>query len=627
MNLLRKFTLQLVALSVVALGMIWMAGSGAALQSSTAEANEVYDKLHSDLGDLGHKLFADTLNIDATEETEELQSPEEEPDSRETLFKNIKVFNSMAYQIKNRYMEDIDSRELIHAGIRGMLQNLDPFSVLMEQDSYDRLMETTHGKYEGLGMQIDSRDDYIRIISPIEGTPAYRKGLQAGDVIKEIDGQSTYQMTTQDAASLMRGTAGTAVKLKVERQGVPDLLDYEVERAVIELKSVNYYGYIDDSNIGYIRLSRFAEETTNELRAAIADLQGQKKLEGVIFDLRSNGGGLLQQAVETANLFLDKEKLIVYTRGRSADTERRYYADSQPLVPKGKLVILVDEGTASASEIVSGAIQDWDRGIIMGQTTYGKGLVQQIFPAGGDQTVALKLTTAKYYIPSGRCIQKPERNKKHPIINTGDEEIDEAAVDSVGDSLKITDREIYFTNAGRPVYGGGGVVPDIDVERERWYPIEMNLERQSMFFDFAVKYSSAHPDLDSTFAVTNEVLKEFKDFMKERDFTYKTALEVSLEEMKKVVKDENKEDLFSASLDNLSGLVEEEKEADFTRSKDYIERSIKRELMTKLYGQRGLYEEIILKTDPAVKKAYDLIRNNDEYTRVIQEGHKDKAEL
>lgn len=620
---LRKFTLQLISLAVVALGLIWMAGSGAALQSSEAEAENVYSQLHRDLTDLGSAMYADTVKIDATEQEGGLQVPQEEPDTRETLFKNIKIFNSMAYHIKNRYMEDIDSKELVHAAIRGMLQNLDPFSVLMEQESYDRLMESTHGKYEGLGMQIDSRDDHIRIISPIEGTPAYRKGLQAGDVIMEIDGQSTYQMNTQDAAGLMRGTAGTSVQLKIERQGVAGLLEYEVERAVIELKSVNYYGYVKDSNIGYIRLSRFAEETGNELRAAITDLQSQKKLEGVIFDLRSNGGGLLHQAVETANLFLEKDKLVVYTRGRSAETERRYHADNDPLVPKGKLVILVDAGTASASEIVSGAIQDWDRGIIMGNPTYGKGLVQQIFPAGGDETVALKLTTAKYYIPSGRCIQRPERDKKgggHPIVD------DEGEEDS--DTLNIEEREVYFTNAGRTVYGGGGVVPDIEVENERFYPIEMNLERQSVIFDFAVRYSAQHPEVDQDFVVTDDVLQEFNKFMKEKDFDYRTSLEVSLDEMKKVVEDEDKEELFEGSLDELTQLVTKEKETDFERSKEYIRRAIKRELMTKLYGQRGLYEEIILKTDPAVQKALELIRDDKEYTRVIEEGnHQNKAEL
>ncbi len=621
---LRTFTLQLVALAVVAMGLIWMAGSGAALQSSAAEANNVYDRLHSDLGDLEHKIYADTLNIDATEQPGGLQQAEEEPDTRETLFKNIKIFNSMAYHIKNRYMEEIDSKDLVHAAIRGMLQNLDPFSVLMEQESYDRLMESTHGKYEGLGMQIDSRDDHIRIISPIEGTPAYRKGLQAGDVIIEIDGQSTYQMNTADAAGLMRGTAGTSVMLKIERQGVPDLLEYEVERAVIELKSVNYYGFIDNSDIGYIRLSRFAEETGNELRAAITDLQSQKKLEGVVFDLRSNGGGLLHQSIETANLFIEKDKLVVYTRGRTAESERRYNALNDPLLPNGKLVILVDEGTASASEIVSGAIQDWDRGIIMGQPTYGKGLVQQIFPAGSDESVALKLTTAKYYIPSGRCIQRPERDKKRSArMAMRDEESDETS-----DTLNIEEREVFFTNAGRMVYGGGGVVPDIEVENEKWYPIEMNLERKMIFFDFAVRYTSNHNEIGRDFEATDEILDEFNEFMKEKEFDYKTSLEVSLEEMRDVVKDEEKEDLFSASLENLTLLVEKEKDTDFERSRAYIKRAIKREVCTKLYGQTGQYEEVILKSDPGVRKAFELIRNDKEYTRVIEEGnHQDKAEL
>jgi carboxyl-terminal processing protease len=265
----------------------------------------------------------------------------------------------------------------------------------------------------------------------------------------------------------------------------------------------------------------------------------------------------------------------------------------------------------------------------MGQSTYGKGLVQQIFPAGGDESVALKLTTAKYYIPSGRCIQRPERNKKPgaQAMTTNEEGFETNSDTTVSDSLKNADREVFFTNAGRTVYGGGGIVPDIDVAREKWYPIEMNLERQSMFFDFAVKYSAEHPDIDENFVVTDDVLNQFKDYMKSRDFDYKTALEVSLDDMRTVVKDENKETLFASSLDNLEQLVEKEKVADFEHSKDYIKRAIRRELITKLYGQRGLYEQVILKTDPAVKQALDLIRNDQEYTRVIEEGHQKKAEL
>jgi len=623
MNILRRFTLQVVALAVFALALIWMSGNGAAVQSSDVQAaDQLYAKIQNNLYSINETILADTMNIDATEEGDGLQTPQEEPDSRETLFKNIKLFNSMAYQIKNRYMEDIDAKDLVHAGIRGMLQNLDPFSVLMEEQSYDRLMESTHGKYQGLGMQIDNRGDRIRIISPIEGTPAQRKGLQAGDVIWEIDGKSTLKMNTQDAANLMRGEAGTSVDLKIKREGVPGFLEYEVERAVIELKSVNFYGFFDGTNIGYIRLSRFAEETGNELRDAIADLKSQKELDGLVFDLRSNGGGLLQQAVETANLFLDKEKLVVYTRGRTADSERRYYSDMDPMMPKGKLVVLVDGGTASASEIVSGAIQDWDRGIIMGTPTYGKGLVQQIFPAGGDHGIALKLTTAKYYIPSGRCIQRPERDKKMTVDHTG-EEVDE---ELPADSMHVNEKEVFFTNGGRTVYGGGGIVPDVEVEREHWYPIEMNLERKSMFFDFAVKYTAAHPEIGRDFKVTDEILAEFKNFIAEKDFDYKTALEVSLDKMKDVVKDEEKEDLFSSSLDNLTNLVKQEKDHDFTRSKDYIKRAIKREVISKLFGQRGMYEEIVLKTDPAVIQAVDLIRNDKEYSSIIS-GQGQKAEV
>ncbi len=619
MSILRKFSLQLVALTVTALALIWAASDGIALQTSSAETDIIYQELQQELASLNPIIIADTVNIKANDETDGA-SPHELPDTRETLFKNIKLFNNMAYRVKNSYMEEIDSKDLVKAGIRGMLQNLDPFSVLLEEKSYDRLMESTHGKYEGVGMQIDNREDYIRVISPIEGTPAYRLGLQAGDVIREIDGTSTYKMTTQDAADLMRGTAGTEVTLTVKRTGVPDLMEYVIERAVIELKSVNYYGFIDNSNIGYLRLNRFAEETGNELREAVNDMKSQKKMDGMIFDLRSNGGGLLTQAIETANLFLGPEKLVVYTRGRTQNSERRYYSETEALFPKGKLVILVDGGTASASEIVSGAVQDWDRGIIMGENTYGKGLVQQIFPAGGDYGIALKLTTAKYYIPSGRCIQRPEHSKKDPLGGHATPE------DEVADTLNIEEKEIFFTNGGRTVYGGGGIVPDIESERDMYENIEINLERKSMFFDFCVQYSSNHPEINESFEVSDEIIAEFRSFLKGKEFDYKTALEVSLDEMKEIVEDESKQDIFDQSLEQLAKMVEHEKDADFEKSDKYIRRAIKRELMVKLYGQTGMYEQIVLKTDPVVRQAFELLINDKEYSRLI-DGKDDKAEL
>ncbi|MBN2226073.1 MAG: S41 family peptidase [candidate division Zixibacteria bacterium] len=600
---MKQFSLTLVALTTFLLAIIWIVGSGEAVQTQEAEAISLAGTTH--------------INLDGPSE---IESEAESQESKETLFREIKKFNQTVYDIKNRYMEDIDTEELINSGIRGMLDNLDRFSVLMEKQSYDRLMESTSGKYEGLGIEIDARDNYIIVVTPFEGAPAYKKGLRSGDVIQKIDGTSTYGMTTSDAAKLMRGEAGSAVNLSIKREGIPELLDFEVDRAIIELKSVNYYGIIENTDIGYVRLSRFAEETSNELVEAINSLKEQN-VSGLIFDLRSNGGGLLQQAVATADLFLDEGKLVVYTRGKEADSERRHYSRHPALFADKPMVVLVDEGTASASEIVAGAIQDWDRGVIMGQTTYGKGLVQQIFPLGAEGDVALKLTTAKYYVPSGRCIQKPETQDKpdspHDLAASADD------ADSVTtDSMAISEKEMYYTNGGRLVYGGGGINPDIELEEEPYLtPIEINMERQSTFFGFAVKYFAAHPNLSHDFEVTNEMIEEYKDFLKEKEFTYKTAMEVSYEKMKEIIEDEQKDDLFSASMQDLETQIEKEKETDFEKSLPYIKRAIKRELVSKIAGERGVYEEVILKSNPAVQKAVELLQNKEEYGKVLETHH------
>lgn len=619
---LRRFLLQLTALFVFAMGLMWVSGSGIALQTSSAEEENVYQQLHNNFAAADEMIVADTVNIDAKEKAP--GTPEIDPDSPETLYKNIKIFNNMAYHIKNRYMENVDVKKLIRSGIKGMLEDLDPFSVLLEESGYEDLMESTHGKYEGLGISIDSRGERIRIISPMEGTPAYRKGLQAGDIIWEIEGKPTLGMESNDAVSMMRGDAGTSIDIKIKREGVSELLDYNIERAVIELKSVNYFGYIEGTNIGYVRLSRFAEETDRELREAFIDLANEKPMEGVIFDLRSNGGGLLHQAIETANLFLDSAQLVVFTRGRDIGSERYYHTDKSPVYPEGKVIVLVNGGTASASEIVAGAIQDWDRGIIMGQETYGKGLVQQVFPVGPERDIALKLTTAKYYIPSGRCIQRPERNHKRGSHAFAEQMDDNSEADSL---VTEEEKEIFYTNGGREVFGGGGIYPDELIEPEPWYPIEMSLTAKSMFFDFAVKYSAAHPEIGWDFNVSDEILAEFKQFLKEKDFTYKTALEASLEDLKDIISEEDKEDFFKASIENLEGLIEEEKDNDFTKSQDYIKRSIKREVFAKLYGQRGLYEGIIHKYDKTVLNALELILDNEKYSTTISDGSKKKAEL
>ena len=594
-----RYSVQLFGVTLFALALIWFAGPGDASQTSNAPEAV---------------LWADTVHINLDEATPTVT--ERSPQSPDTFLRNVKKLTQTAFNVRNHYMEEVDPEPLIKAGIVGMLSDLDRFSVLMEKSSYDALMESTHGKYSGLGMQIDAHDNRIVIISPIEGTPAYRKGLRAGDVIWEIDGTSTEDMSSSDAAKLMRGEAGTTVKLMIKRAGIVESMEFTIERAVIELKSVNYTGVIPGTDIGYIRLSRFAEETSHELRQAISDLN-ENNVSSLVLDLRSNGGGLLDQAKQVAELFLKEGREIVYTRGRDINSERHYVSERPALFPEGKpVLVLVDAGTASASEIVAGAIQDWDRGIILGNATYGKGLVQQIFPVSNDGSISLKLTVAKYYVPSGRCIQKPEKQSKKPSGHLLGE-------DEESDTLLVAEENIYYTNGGRIVYGGGGIVPDVEIEREIWKPIEINLERQSMFFDFAVKYVSEHPDIQPDFEVTDTRIEEFRDFIKGKDFTYKSALQVAFENLQETITEEDKEAVFEISMSDFETLVQQEKEKNFDESVDYIKRAIKREIVSSIAGQRGYYEHVVLKTDKAVKEAVRILSTPQEYTRLISVENKE----
>jgi carboxyl-terminal processing protease len=536
---------------------------------------------------------------EATEETKGITE-----DEKSTLYSNIKLLDNVAYWINAKYVDSVDVKQMVRSGIEGMIETLDPFSDLQDAVQHDRLVEQTEGKYEGLGMTISEREGAITVISPIDGTPAYRMGIRAGDQIVKIDGKSTQGMSTEDASRLMRGERGTSVVLSIKREGVPELLEYKIERAIIELKNVPYYGVTEDG-IGYVRFVKFSKDSGKELKDAIVDLQS-KGIRGLIFDLRSNGGGLLDQAVETGNLFLDQGRLIVYTQGRS-EPKRDFNATQPPIYIEGPLAVLVDGGTASASEIVSGAIQDWDRGVIIGNTTFGKGLVQQVWPMPNE--TFLKLTIAKYYIPSGRCIQKPEIAKRSAMRN----------METEGpDSIVTAQKEVYYTIGGRKVYGGGGIVPDIEIEYPTLKPIEYNLERQSMFFNFAVSYIAKHPNLPVEFEIDNQILEEFRTYLKEKNFTYKAPLELDLDSLKSDMSRQNKLEMFSADIENMQNLVEKDKESDFDRSADYIKRSLKRDILNNLYGEKAFYEQVLLKTDPFIQKAREILTNEKEYKKLLK---------
>jgi carboxyl-terminal processing protease len=533
----------------------------------------------------------------------------------DSIYSLVKLSSDIAFRINARYVDEINVQDLIYSGIRGMIDQLDPFSEFLQKTDYDNLMEMTSGKYSGLGMTIFLKDNWVTVMSTMEGTPAYRQGLRSGDRIIKIDGQSAEGMSTQAASKLMRGEAGTKVTLNIEREGVPEPLEYNIERAVITIKTVPFSGIIDHEGkkIGYIRLSRFGEEADNELESAVENMSKQK-IDGLIFDLRSNGGGLLSQAVKVANYFLPKGTEVVYTKGRTPDQNNEHYATRDPMLPRVPVAILVNDMTASASEIVAGAIQDSDRGVIIGNTTFGKGLVQQVYNLS-DGT-ALKLTTAKWYVPSGRCIQKSSHNSRHPD-ELSDIDSLQNTVDTTA-SIDSTKLEVFHTKGGRIVYGGGGITPDITVLPEQLTPIELNLERLSMFFDYAIQYTNAHPDLKPDFEVTDQMVQDFKSFLKEKKFTYKNQMETQLDGLEKTAKEtDNSDPQMTAELDRLRSLIEKSKENEFTQSVDYIKRSLKRDILTRLFGESEVYQQVVLKTDPYVLKAVTVITSPKEYAGIL----------
>ncbi|MCI0532201.1 MAG: S41 family peptidase [candidate division Zixibacteria bacterium] len=542
------------------------------------------------------------------------KEPEVKPDGN--IYTQIKLFDRIAWQINSLYMENVDSRELIHSGIKGMLQTLDPFSAVLEKQNYDRLMESTHGKYEGVGMQIDSRDNYIVVMSPLEGTPAYKMGIQAGDRITEINGQSTYDMTTDDAAKLMRGKKGTTVVLTIQREGITTPLEYTLTRDLITIKSVPFYG-VTPEKVGYVRLSTFSDKAGQELKVAVTELK-ERNVEGLILDLRSNGGGLLDQAVEVAGLFLGNDKLVVYTQGRSPVDRKEYLSHGLANFPENlPLVVLVDGATASASEIVSGAIQDWDRGLIIGSTTYGKGLVQQVYDMDAD--IHLKLTTAKYYTPSGRYIQKPERAKRVPsdlAAQEGEEEEsgEAAQIEKVDD--KPTE-DVFYTFGGRKVYGGGGIKPDIEVKATELNALMVNLFRRQVAFDFAVSYT-AGKQIPENFEVGDDVLKEFKKYLKDKEFDYQTRTQTYLDSIKTLAEKDGKQSIYGELLKNSEPLLTREKDFEFEYAKEEIRKMLKQAILSKVYGERGAYEGVTLKDDPDVRKAVEIIRNQKQYQALLQ---------
>jgi carboxyl-terminal processing protease len=484
---------------------------------------------------------------------------------RAGTLRNLEKFSRVYQKIVASYVEEEDSDELIDAAIEAMIQKLDPFSQYMDQETLEALMVKTRGEFGGLGIIIGTRDDYPTVISPIEDTPAHRLGIMAGDKIVEIEGENTKGWRVEEVVERLRGPKGEPVDIGIERYGVDEILPYHVVRDIIPVKSVPYY-FVLDGDVGYIRCTNFGEKTAEEIRVALEDLESQG-IESLILDLRGNPGGLLDSAREVSDLFLDAGRLIVSTKGRNEKRLQEIYAhESSPHAFDYPLVVMINEGSASASEIVAGAIQDWDRGLVVGHNSFGKGSVQSIFSVSDRE--ALKLTTAKYYTPSGRCIHKAENNERFD----GEDHQPEYELETEPEFPVLPDSLPVFETLRlhRLVYGGGGIKPDIKLDGDVISDTALDLIRRSAFFNFAV-HLVAEREVTIDFTVDDETLDKFREFMTEE--------EIEIEDQ------------------------------DFADNADYIEYAIRYEVIYKKFGNAEA-ARVTLGIDKVLQESLDLLRGS-----------------
>ncbi|KAA3652737.1 MAG: S41 family peptidase [Calditrichaeota bacterium] len=525
--------------------------------------------------------------------------------------KNIIYFGKVYQEVTNKYIDVVDPHKLMNIGIDAMLTAVDDYTILIEGEENTQLKILTTGRYGGLGMVIGVRDHWPTVMEPpYDDTPAARAGCREGDRIVRVDGVSTEDMTVNEVAELMRGEIGTAVNIEVSRSGVDEPLEFRLVRAEIIVKDVVFSDLIADS-VGYIKLSRFSKNATAEMRQAVIGLKNKGMTGGIIIDLRNNPGGLLEAAVGVADIFLPKGEFIVSTQGRTPETVQRYFSENAPLLPNQNLVLLVNSFSASASEIVAGAIQDLDRGVIVGQPTYGKGLVQSIIEINRD--AQLKLTTAKYYLPSGRLIQKDRRTRKEKekvLLSTDN------AVDRIPDSLKV-----FSTAIGREVHGRGGVVPDITVVVDSLNSFQKSLLRQSMIFNYAVNFANTHTQTEETSLVTPGMIEDFKAYLEKHKFSYESESQNEFEDFVTVLKKEGKFYNLEPQITAIQAVLNQSFHDTFSQNREFIKKQLELELATKQGGSSAKIRAGF-KNDRALKAALKLIQNVPEFTALLQPDDK-----
>lgn len=522
----------------------------------------------------------------------------------------VKLFGEVYREVGRRYVDELDVKEFMRAGIDGMLSELDPYTVFFDPDEQESIEMLTKGEFGGVGIEIGLRGENkeLTVIAPMSDTPADRKGLRSGDVITAVDGKSTAGFSTSDAAKHIKGPAGTEVTLTIRRPGHEGTLDYTLERENIQIHDIAYSGMISE-DIGYIKLTRFSKNAGDDLQEALRELK-KNNPKGLILDLRSNPGGLLPAAVKVSQQFLQKNDLIVSTRGRIKQSNTEFRTRQAPIAGDIPLVVLINGGSASASEIVTGAIQDLDRGIVIGTPSFGKGLVQTVINLNDGN--AVKITTARYYTPSGRLIQKDRKREKDYDENGLLKQIEKLPDPEEVDSTA----ERFLTRAGREVFGGGGITPDLLIKPKLMNQASVELFRQDLFFNFIDKWLSekGRPD---TVIVSDEMLTLFDDFLKEKKFEYSIKGMNELNTLRKLGETDSLNEDYFKLLDNIEAkLAAPDKDAE-AKVDDFIYQNLDRQLASALGGR----EWRIISTfdeDTVLTVAIDLLHDLDRYNSMLQ---------
>ena len=529
------------------------------------------------------------------------QQPQINNDKGFEISKNLEIFADVYKNLHLNYVDDLESGKLMKTAIDAMLASLDPYTNYIPESDIEDVKLQIFGQYGGIGSVVSQRGDYVIISEPYEGLPAANAGLKAGDKILEINGESAKGKTVSDVSSILRGQAGTSLTMKIERQGKSH--DIKITREEIKLKPVPYFGLVD-GNFGYIKLNEFTQNSAADVTAAFNSLKNQNKnLKGVVLDLRGNGGGLLNEAVDIVNIFMNSGELVVQTKGKVAEKNTKHYTRKTPVDREIPVAVLIDGYSASASEIVAGSLQDFDRAVIIGSRSYGKGLVQNIVELSYNSQ--MKVTVSKYFIPSGRCIQA----------------LDYSHRDENGRAIKVPDslKTAFKTRNGRTVYDGFGIEPDIDVEPEYISNISVALLQKNLVFDYVTDFYYKHKEIASAsqFRVTDDIYNDFKNYISTKEYEYSTNTEKTLKMLRETAKEEKYLSAIEKELSDLEKKLQSDKLVDLDKNKEEVKQLIEAEILTRYYYEKGRTEGM-LKYDNVLHKAIQVLSDKDGYNKILK---------